>query len=89
MSNHTEEQRVADETVEAGKEVYDRQIRHLVEPDHNGRFLIVDVTTGGYHLADTDVEALEKAETANPAGRFYLLRVGYRSAYRIGSGLTA
>ena len=40
------ERRPRDETVRLGKEIYDRDIRHLVEPDHVGEIVAIDVDSG-------------------------------------------
>lgn len=85
MNSYAERKREAERIGRRGKEIYDNTIRHLVEPDHNGEFLVVDVTTGGYYLAETDIEALDEAEAANPSGRFHMIRVGHRTAYRVSS----
>lgn len=85
MNGYAERKRAAEEIGAKGEEIYNRQIRQLVEDEHDGEFLVVDVTTGGYYLAENDEEAFEKAESANPSGRFYLIKVGRRAAHRIGT----
>lgn len=88
MDSYAERKREAEEIGASGEEIYNRQIRHLVEGDHDGEFLVVDVSTGLYYLAENDEEAFEKAESANPTGRFYLIRVGRRAAHRIRTPIT-
>lgn len=85
MSTYAERKREAERIGARGKEIYERRIRQLVEPEHNGEFLVVDVSTGDYFLAQTDIEALDEAEAANPSGSFHMIRVGHRTAYRVSS----
>ena len=66
-----------EEIVRRGREIYERGIRATVEPEHDGKFLVVDVTTGSYEVDESDVAASDRALEKNPA------------AYRIGAGLTA
>jgi hypothetical protein len=76
-----------DEIARRGREIYERDIRTEVERDHDGRFLVVDVTTGRYEIADDELTAFDRAEKKNPDGPFFLLRVGRRAAHRLGGRL--
>ncbi len=80
MERHT-----AQEIARRGRELYERDIRLKVEPQHEGRFLIVDVESGAYSLADDELEAFDQAEAKSPNGLFYLMRVGRRAAHRVGA----
>ena len=73
-----------EETARLGREIYDRDIRPTVERDHDGRFLVVDVTSGHYEIADDELTAFDRAGEKNPGGAFFLLRVGRRAAHRLG-----
>lgn len=84
-----ERRHTATETVRRGKEIYEESIRREVEGVHDGRFLVVDVTTGDYEVADDELAAFDRAEERNPDGVFYLLRVGRSAAHRIGGRLSA
>lgn len=76
----------AQEVARRGKDIYEREIRSAVEPEHDGRFLVVDVTSGKYALADDELEAFRRAREQNPEGVLFLVRVGHRAAHRIGTG---
>ena len=67
------------------KEIYARDIRPRVEPEHEGRFLVLDVQSGAYALADDELEAFDRAHAKAPEGVLYLLRVGHRAAHRVGA----
>ncbi len=76
-----------EEIARLGGDIYERDIRSEVEHDHYGRFLVVDVTTGHYEIADDELSAFERAEEENPNGSFFLMRVGRRAAHRLGGRL--
>jgi hypothetical protein len=82
MDNYT-----AQEVTRRGREIYERRIRSEVDPEHEGRFLAVDVESGEYALADNELEAFDRALEKKPEGVLYLLRVGRPAAHRIGAGL--
>lgn len=74
----------AEETVARGEAIYERDIRSKVEPEHVGRYLVVDITTGDYSISDNELAAFDRAEQKNPNGWFYAKRVGHRAVHRIG-----
>ncbi len=76
-----------EEIARLGREIYERDIRTAVERDNDGRFLVVDVTTGYYEISDDELTAFDRAEEKNPDGAFFLLRVGRRAAHRLGGRL--
>lgn len=76
-----------EEIARRGREIYERDIRAEVEHDHDGRFLVVDITTSHYEIADEELAAFQKSQEKNPDGTFYLLRVGRRAAHRLGGRL--
>lgn len=67
-----------------GREIYEANIRAEVEPEHDGRFLVVDVESGSHALADGELEAFARAREEAPDGVLFLIRVGSRAAHRIG-----
>ena len=69
-----------------GYEIYERDIRTEVERNHDGRFLVVDVSTGRYEITNDELTAFDRAEK-NPDGPFFLLRAGRRAAHRLGGRL--
>ncbi len=69
---------------EAGKRVYEERLKAVLEPNHIGEFVAIEPESGRYFLADTAVEALVTARDAMPHSFFFLARVGYPAAHRIG-----
>ena len=75
-----------DEVVRIGKERYERDIRAVVESKDKGRFLVLDVVTGQYVVADSDTAAFSEAKSRIPNGVLYIMRIGHPAAFRIGHG---
>jgi hypothetical protein len=76
----------ADDVARRGRQLYEQQIRAKVEDEHAGKFLVVDVTTGEYEVAEDDLQASDRALARNPDALLYGLRIGEPAAYRIGAG---
>lgn len=77
-----------DEIVPRGEEICERDVRPKLGPEHEGKFVVVDVTTGEYATADDDLEASDLVLEKNPEAILYGLRVGPEAAslpaHRIG-----
>ena len=66
--------------------IYDADIKHLVEPEHKGKYLVLNVETGDYeidaNLAQAGVRMLEKHRI--PKGEkppFFSFHIGYPTTY--------
>lgn len=70
--------------VARGKAFYVKNLKTLLEPQHEGEFLAIEPDSGHYFLGRTSVAALDAARAAMPERLFYLMRVGYGAAFTIG-----
>ncbi len=79
-------ERDREEVARRAHEIYERDIRALVEPEQVGKFVVLDVETGDYEVDDDELAASRRVEARNPGGgrRRFLLRIGYPAAYQIG-----
>jgi hypothetical protein len=77
----------SDEIVERGQALYDQKIRAKVEPQHNGKFMVLDIETGEFEIDADSVAALERAEAKHPDPALFLLRVGFPTAVTLGACL--
>ena len=68
-----------------GEAIYVQQIRDKVEPKHKGKFLVIDIETGEYEINADDLVATKQLLAKHPNAVIYGLRIGYPTAYRIGS----
>lgn len=73
-----------DETARLGKEIYERDIRHLVEADHHGQVVAIDVGSGSYALGDNAIAASQDLRGQRPDARVWLMRVGHQALYHFG-----
>ncbi|NQT13754.1 MAG: hypothetical protein HQ582_13455 [Planctomycetes bacterium] len=78
------------EEVEArGRALYEQQIRPVLEPEHNGTFLVVDVETGEYEHDEDDLRATKRALAKRADAVLYGLRIGHPTAYRLAGHFAA
>lgn len=74
--------------VERGQRIYEETLKKLLEPTHDGEFLVIEPETGRYFLGKTRGAVIEAASEAMPNDVFYMVRVGYDAAYNIGGHAT-
>ena len=67
-----------------GKKYYDEHLKQILEPEHNGEFVSIDVESGQYFLGKTDIEAIKKGSASFPDKKLFLARIGFQAAYKIG-----
>ena len=85
MSTELNNQTATREAIIArGQSLYEDVLKTELEREHFGRFVAIDPESGRYFLGDTSAEALGAAHDALPSSRFYLTRVGYKTAHTIG-----
>lgn len=66
-----------------GEEIYHRDIRPHVMPQHKGEFLTLDIETGDYEVGADDLQTTKRLRARRPDGVLYGVRVGYTSAYTL------
>ena len=79
--------RPKDEIGRLGDEIYERDIRRLVEADHDGELLAIDVDSGNWAIGDELLDEIDRLRAQYPeAINVYRVRVGYRAVASIGGG---
>ena len=79
--------RSREEIARLGDEIYESDIRAKVEDDHDGQVVAIDVDSGNWAVADSELAAAERLRERRPAATdVWLLRVGYRAMASIGGG---
>ena len=76
--------RPPDEAARLGKEIYERNIRHIIEADHYGQVVAIDIGSESYALGENAIEASERLRDHHPDAEVWLMRVGHRTLYRFG-----
>ena len=86
-SRPTAPTRPLEEIARLGDEIYERGIRSQVEADRHGQYVAIDVDSGVWAIADSELAAAERLRSQRPgAPNVWLLRVGYRAIASIGGG---
>jgi ABC-type branched-subunit amino acid transport system ATPase component len=65
------------------REIYEREIKDKVEPEHRGKYLVLDILTGAYEIDEDDVVLSKRAAERFPEGVRYGMRIGYPASGRI------
>jgi hypothetical protein len=73
----------SEEIARLGNQIYQRDIRDQVMPQHKGKFLVLDITSGDYEIDEDDLSAEEVLRARRPDGVLFGLRIGYTSAYTL------
>ena len=72
-----------------GEEIYAHDIRDLVEKEHKGKILVIDIETGDYEIDGDAIEAAHRAHSKHPDGVFYAIRIGYPAFAKVGGAWDA
>ena len=70
-----------------GREIYERDILHLVEPDHDDEIVAIDVDSGEWAVSNDEMEAGSLLHEKVPeAVNVLCMRAGYRALRSFGGG---
>ena len=75
----------SDEVVRRGQELYNRSIRSRVEPEHTGKYIVIDIGSGEYEIDIDHAAASNRAAAKHPGGSLFATRIGFRTGGRIGA----
>ena len=79
------EKMLPEEIERCGEDIYAQHIRDKMTAADKGKFVVIDVTTGDYEIANEDITAsLRMLEKGCSGENFYGIRVGHRAAYHLG-----
>lgn len=76
-----------DEIVARGKEIYDKQLKSKLEPQHIGKFLVIDIESGEYEMDEDDLKASLRASRNRPGAPHFGMRIGSPTSGTIGNAL--
>jgi hypothetical protein len=79
----------AEEIVRRGQEIYEHEIRPQVEPNHRGKLLVINIETGEYEMDSDALAAAKRAKARFPEAALFTMRVGYPTAFRLGTRILA
>ena len=72
-----------DEFDRRGQQIYEREIRPALRPQDHGKFLAIDIESGGYEIDQDDRTATDRLLAHHSDAQIWLMRVGQPAAYRI------
>lgn len=67
---------------ERGESIYREKLKHLLEPRYNGKFIAIEVNSGEFFMADSVVQAWQKAKNKHPDKIFYFIKVGFPAVHK-------
>ena len=77
-----------EEAARLGEAIYDRDIRHQVEPEHVGEIVAIDVDTGHWAIGENVLAATDHLWEKHPdAYDTWCIRIGYRALRNFGGGV--
>jgi hypothetical protein len=80
----TESRHTPDELARLGEQIFDQQVQPALQPADHGKFVAIDVESGEYEIDEDDYTAVARLRSRVPTADVWLMRAGYRAAYRIG-----
>lgn len=64
------------EIAREGTRIYE-EIKSRYEPQHNGKFLAIDIETKNAYMGEITSDAVEQARAAHPQRVFYVVKIGF------------
>ncbi len=80
----TSKKYTGDEIGDLADKIYEEQIKHLVEPQEIGKFIVIDVESGDYEIGEDSLAVEDRLKARRPDAVAFLSRVGYEAAFSIG-----
>ena len=74
-----------EEFARRGNEIYESQVRPIVEKGNYGKIVAIDIETGAFEVADTPIAATDRLYERFPDAQPWVIRIGHRAVYRFGS----
>lgn len=72
------------EVTKLGKKFYEEHLKAILEPQENGKFVAIEPDNEEYFVGKTAVEALSKGRENFPEKIFFLARIGFPTAHKLG-----
>jgi hypothetical protein len=71
-----------EEHARRGQEMYEQQVRPLVEPGNHGKIVAIDIDSGAFEVDDDMVAADTRLLARFPDAQIWYVRIGYPAVYR-------
>ena len=73
-----------EEFARRGDEIYERELRPLLEAGNEGKFVAIDIETGAYEIDANELAASDRLLARVPNAQIWLRRLGSHHAHRFG-----
>jgi hypothetical protein len=73
-----------EEFARRGDAIYEKDILPKLTAKDVGKFLAIDIETGTYEMAASEMKAGDKLRARLPEAQIWMVRVGHRAVHRIG-----
>lgn len=73
-----------EEFARRGDELYEREVRAILEQGNEGKFVAIDIETGAYEIDADELAASDRLLARVPNAQIWLRRIGSRYAHRFG-----
>ena len=84
MISNPKQSSIMANVIARGKQVYNDRLKGIVEPDHVGKYIVIDVETGEYEIDVSHLAATNRAMARMPDALLYGARIGFPTLGRIG-----
>jgi hypothetical protein len=74
-----------EEFTRRGRELYESQIRSLVEEGNHGKIVAIDIETGAFEVADDLLTASKQLSARLPDAQTWFIRIGYPAVDHFGA----
>ena len=68
-----------------GKRIYETNIKHLVEPQEKGKFVVIDLTTEDYTIGRDLGYTTQELRNRRPDAMTHTIRVGHKAVFHLRS----
>jgi hypothetical protein len=73
-----------DEFARRGDLAYESVVRPLLKPEHEGRFVAIDIGTNEFEIDCDELTACDRLRARIPDAQIWMVRVGSRYVHRFG-----
>ena len=73
-----------EELAKLGIEFYEKHLKKILEPQHNGEFVAIEPYSERYFVHKDSTQVALNALAEMPDSKFYFTRVGYGYTHKIG-----
>jgi hypothetical protein len=81
-----DQEKTNEELVSEAQRLYEERLNAMLEPEHIGEYVAIDLDTGGHAVAKDPIAAYDELLLAGNTAPFVLLRVGFKATFEMYGG---